>query len=134
LGEHVWPNYYVGATHEAEVNWMKNWLESRLWWLDSNLPGNCGEDVPGLIDEFEATVYPSPFRSELNLGIASDVNITLTFRLFNSNGSLIKIIPFSVVKGKQELSINTDHLPGGLYIYTLEKGYEIIQKGKLVKY
>ena len=98
------------------------------------MPGNCGEDVPELIDEFEATVYPSPFHSELNLGVASDVNVTLTLRIFNSSGSLIKIIPFSVVKGEQEFTINTDHLPGGLYIYALEKGYEIIQKGKLVKY
>ncbi|MFW5773609.1 MAG: CotH kinase family protein [Tangfeifania sp.] len=134
LDKYVWPNYYVGPTHDAEIKWMKNWLESRLWWLDSNLPGNCGEDVPELIDEFEATVYPGHFSSGFNLKVASDVNVTLTLKLFNSCGSLIKTIPFSVVEGEQEFSINTDHLPGGLYIYALEKEYEIIQKGKLVKY
>ncbi len=135
LGKYIWPNYYIGDSHEAEVNWMKNWLESRLWWLDSNLPGNCGEDVPELIDEFEATVYPSPFNSELNLEIASDVNVKVILKLYNSNGSLVKSVPFSVAEAeKQEFTINTNHLPGGLYIYTLEKGYEIFQKGKLVKY
>ncbi|SHJ69560.1 Por secretion system C-terminal sorting domain-containing protein [Tangfeifania diversioriginum] len=134
LGQYVWPNYYVGTSHQDEVNWLKNWLEDRLWWLDANLPGQCGEDVPEIVDEFAASVYPSPFNAELKLEVASDVNITLTLKLFNANGSLVESIPFSVVMGEQEFSMNTEHLPNGLYIYTLKKHNVVIQKGKLVKY
>jgi len=134
LGQYVWPNYYVGTSHQDEVNWLKNWLEDRLWWLDANLPGQCGEDVPGIVEEFAASVYPSPFNSELKLEVASDVSITLTLKLFNANGSLVESIPFSVVIGEQEFSMNTEHLPSGLYIYSLQKHNVVIQKGKLVKY
>jgi hypothetical protein len=134
LGQYVWPNYYVGASHEAEVNWMYNWLESRLWWLDANLPGKCGEDVPEIVDEFAVNIFPNPFSTRLHLDVASDVNVKLTLNLYNVNGSLMKSVPFSVVKGEQSFPINTDNLPGGLYIYVLEKHDVVIQKGKLVKY
>ena len=30
IGQYVWPNYYVGQTYEDEINYLKNWLSSRL--------------------------------------------------------------------------------------------------------
>ena len=30
----VWPNYYIGNTHEEEVDYLENWLLKRLQWLD----------------------------------------------------------------------------------------------------
>ena len=41
LGEYVWPNYFVGETHAQELDYLENWLLSRLDWLDSNIPGSC---------------------------------------------------------------------------------------------
>lgn len=41
LGEHVWPNYYVGESHAQEMDYLENWLLNRLEWLDSNIPGTC---------------------------------------------------------------------------------------------
>ena len=34
LGRAVWPNWYVGSTYAEEVNWMKQWIEQRLAWID----------------------------------------------------------------------------------------------------
>jgi type II secretory pathway pseudopilin PulG len=34
LGREIRPNYYVGETFDAEVNWMKIWLKDRAAWLD----------------------------------------------------------------------------------------------------
>src|SRR5262249_16425816 len=34
LGQHVWPNWYVGRTFDEEVNWMKQWIMQRLDWID----------------------------------------------------------------------------------------------------
>ncbi len=34
LGREIRPNYYVGETFDAEVNWMKIWLKDRAVWLD----------------------------------------------------------------------------------------------------
>jgi hypothetical protein len=34
LGTYVWPNWYIGATYQDEITWMKDWLASRLTWID----------------------------------------------------------------------------------------------------
>lgn len=36
LGTYVWPNYHVGPTWKDEVDWMSNWLQQRVAWIDSN--------------------------------------------------------------------------------------------------
>jgi hypothetical protein len=38
MGRDVWPNSYVGDTYQQEVNWMKQWIQRRLAWIDSQLP------------------------------------------------------------------------------------------------
>ena len=41
LGTYIWPNYYIGNTYQEEIDILKDWLEDRLAWLDSNMLGNC---------------------------------------------------------------------------------------------
>jgi hypothetical protein len=38
LGRPIKPNYYVGPTFDAEVNWMKLWIKDRLAWIDRQYP------------------------------------------------------------------------------------------------
>ena len=35
LGQSVNPNFYVGESYAEEVNWMKNWIQERIAWIDS---------------------------------------------------------------------------------------------------
>ena len=37
LGQYVWPNYFVGATHESEINFLKDWINQRLNWMDGQI-------------------------------------------------------------------------------------------------
>jgi hypothetical protein len=30
----VWPNYYIGDTHQDEVNYLQRWISERAKWLD----------------------------------------------------------------------------------------------------
>ena len=32
----VWPNYYLGKTHQNELEYLKNWIKQRSIWLDNN--------------------------------------------------------------------------------------------------
>jgi hypothetical protein len=34
LGQRLWPNWFVAKTHQEEINWMKQWLATRLQWID----------------------------------------------------------------------------------------------------
>ena len=35
LGEYVWPNNFVGNTYTEEINYLKNWINNRLSWMDN---------------------------------------------------------------------------------------------------
>lgn len=47
LGEYVWPNAFVGQTYEEELEYMRDWIDDRLAWLDANILGEC---TPGCTD------------------------------------------------------------------------------------
>tara|TARA_B100001057_G_scaffold46568_1_gene41514 strand:+ start:4821 stop:6191 length:1371 start_codon:yes stop_codon:yes gene_type:complete len=35
LGQYIWPNYFVGDTHESEIIYMKEWINRRIYWMDT---------------------------------------------------------------------------------------------------
>ena len=34
-GEYVWPNYYIADDYDDEVNYLKQWLNERIAWMDA---------------------------------------------------------------------------------------------------
>ena len=34
LGAYIWPNHFIGATYEQELNYLKYFINKRLSWLD----------------------------------------------------------------------------------------------------
>lgn len=51
LGTYVWPNFYVGPTWQAEVDWMRNWIRERLAWMDAQM------GTPMEVSTFEPTYF-----------------------------------------------------------------------------
>ncbi|MBT8306388.1 MAG: CotH kinase family protein [Maribacter sp.] len=39
LGVYVWPNKFIGSSHEDEIGYLKNWTNDRLSWLDGAING-----------------------------------------------------------------------------------------------
>ena len=37
LGQYVWPNNFVGNSYEEEKNYLIEWIEDRLNWLDTEI-------------------------------------------------------------------------------------------------
>ena len=35
MGRSIKPSYFTGDTYQAEVNWMKQWIQRRIAWIDS---------------------------------------------------------------------------------------------------
>lgn len=53
LGVYVWPNWFIGLTYEEEVEWMKQWLQARLNWMDEQLhPPPTFNQQGGVVPEF----------------------------------------------------------------------------------
>ena len=47
LGQSVWPNYYVGNSYEDEVKWMKQWIRTRIAWINKQFPSSPMLSLPG---------------------------------------------------------------------------------------
>jgi CotH kinase protein len=57
-GTYVWPNPYAGVTYEQDIDYLKDWLSDRIYWLDGQFERfdqikNVNEDQIGII-------YPNP--------------------------------------------------------------------------
>ncbi len=37
LGKYIWPNYFIGATHDSEIDFLKGWISQRLNWMDGQI-------------------------------------------------------------------------------------------------
>jgi hypothetical protein len=57
LGVYVWPNWFIATTFQEEINWMKNWLQNRLTWMDSQI-GSEFAPVPPVFNQQGGRVVP----------------------------------------------------------------------------
>ena len=105
LDEYVWPNAYVGGSYAYEIEYLKNWINNRLEWMDSELLLlNVKEDI--IASEISVKrPYPNPF------------NPNTTFIIDVSNGSSMRLDIFNIL-GKKVKSINKKVFPQGTHKIT----------------
>jgi hypothetical protein len=68
LGKYVWPQPEpIASTWKGEVDELRTWLQKRLKWLDSNMPGIYvgSEEIP----EMTINAYPNPFIDAVNISL-----------------------------------------------------------------
>ena len=37
IGKWIWPNSFIGNTHDEEITYLKQWIDRRLNWLDQHM-------------------------------------------------------------------------------------------------
>ncbi len=69
LGIYVWPNPQpIPATYAGEIESLKDWIASRMTWLDANMPGTCTTiGIPEGEAEGTFDCYPNPVSTILYL-------------------------------------------------------------------
>ncbi len=134
LGNFVWPNSFVGNTHEEEIDHLKDWLNQRLVWMDQNMLGtpiDCLTNVQDDLDsDFEFSAFPNPFSDEISFTFKNALVEKGNIHVFNSLGQLI--LERSIFNG-QALILNTEGLSGGIYFYKIES-HRKIKSGKVSKF
>jgi hypothetical protein len=133
LGVYVWPNQFIGQTYEQEINWMKRWIEDRLFWMDTNKPGDCS--IITSIDEVDKsgafTLYPNPTERSVTITLNTEAGGSKQLRIFNLTGQLVYQTQFTgesfIWPG---LTQSGDELAAGVYVVTItdERGASIQQK------
>lgn len=113
LGTYVWPNYFVGPTYQSEINWLKNWVSDRLFWLDTHLPSlvTSIENTSG----FTLRAFPNPFHENLHIEYESDSLAPVHVEIYNTMGEKVLEV-IHQESGLQSVSIPFLHLASGVYI------------------
>lgn len=131
LGNYVWPNYFIGATHQQEVTWLKNWIIARLSWLDLNAPLKVRPDTTA--NTYSLRFYPNPVRNILNIDIFLYSDDGLDIEMFDLLGK--KVIHFAYSPentGNQNITIPVSPSMAGYYIVLVRQGKRVLGRERLV--
>jgi hypothetical protein len=117
-GEYVWPNAEVLDTHEEEIDYLMDFIEDRLLWMDLNMPGLCDpSDANQVVEqEFDFKVFPIPFADKVTLEIDLPRDASVSIKLWDTLGRLLLDDDQGILPaGKQQQQLPLHHVPNGMY-------------------
>lgn len=127
LGTYVWPNNFVGATYASEINYLKNWITTRINWIDNNIAGNCiNVGIKETVFMPLFTVYPNPSSSSLNVLFSN--NSKKKVKLYDGQG---KVVYQNIFNGYY-LQFDVSQYPKGIYLLEVV-GEDVRKTEKIIK-
>ncbi len=124
LGKYVWPNKFIANNYTEEINFTREWLISRLAWMDDSYLLNAdllAEESP-LLDTERLTVYPNPIarNTKISFGLLQTEQVEAS--IWDLTGKKLKTIVYQKLqKGSYEFPLQAENLSPGAYIISLEK-------------
>jgi len=75
LGKYLWPNSFVGESWQQELDFLVNWIDERLAWMDANMP-YTETGVEHRVEEAAVlSVFPNPFNSSITISPAAQKGV-----------------------------------------------------------
>lgn len=135
MGKKIWPNYYVGASLSDEVNWLKNWIQGRLVWLDAQMAVFDSPILAVREEDASAIVYPNPSTSGLfQWKFSLDKPSLVTYFISDAMGRMIlspKNANFG--SGEQIQSLDLSMFPSGTYLLSWKMEDGLVQQIKILR-
>jgi hypothetical protein len=134
LGQYIWPNPQpIATTYAGELNTLKQWLNSRLQWIDNNVPntGSCMDWPAGLNSSMNIKLYPSPFKSNIHLWVQTKTSQQLTIQVSNAAGQVVMVKTISTTAGINSITdFATDNWGTGVYDFYIlnNEGEKFLKK------
>ena len=133
MGRKIWPNYYVGATLSDEVNWLKNWIQGRLTWLDAQM-AIFDSPILAVREENASTMlFPNPSSSGFfQWKFSLDKPSLVTYFISDAMGRMI-LSPKSANfgSGEQIQSLDLSLYPAGTYLFSWKTDEGEVQQIKI---
>lgn len=144
IGAYISPNpqTQLNASYQTEVTDIKNWIASRVTWMDANITGIC-QNV-GITEQLDFTKpdltgFPNPFSTGLSIIYTVPERLPINnlaqvkIELLNMLGEQVKVI-FNGNKtaGKYSEEVDTQQLAAGLYLIKLSVNTSAVYQ-KVVK-
>lgn len=118
MGRKIWPNYYVGSTLLDEVNWLKNWIQGRLTWLDAQMALFDSPILGNEPKEASTTIYPNPSNGLFNWKFNLINPGQVTYQILDMQGRTVlssKTLNFGA--GEQIYPLDISNLSSGIYVF-----------------
>ena len=124
LGQYVWPNSYVGQTFQQEVDWLKDWVNKRLNWLDVNIPNVVtGLETSQTKQGFSWRVYPNPSAGEVKIQYETEEPGRIVVQLFDASGRRLELSERVLSEpGEYSMNFASSNLAPGLYLVQVHFG------------
>ena len=80
------------------------------------------------------SVYPNPASGNVSISFTTSVTSKTKLELYDMSGKLVKNLYEGVLSknARQKLELQTESLPAGIYIVSLQTGNKIVSQSKLV--
>lgn len=120
----------LATTYYGELDSLKQWIGTRLDWLDANIPGSCFTTaLPEISPSDPLTVYPNPAHDHLVVDYTLTATMPVSVRVYNYLGSEVYSASLGTQSsGAHSLRLETGSLPPGLYLLKLERGATVVTK------
>lgn len=135
LGAYIQPNpqNQAGATYQDEVTDLKNWIASRIGWLDWAIAGNCYDlGIEQNSIDNSIAVYPNPFQSTTTFSIVLLEDADVSLKIVDGIG---KELPLLLNEhrhsGEFKIIFDRKQIAAGIYFYQL-KINNTIKTGKII--
>jgi len=129
------PQYQPGASYQSEITDLKNWIASRIGWMDWAIQGNCfllPSSQQEMLPEISVMVYPNPMKNSATFSIYLPREEKVTLKVYNLMGDEIGLLADERrPAGELRLVFSRQQLPAGVYFYQLQAG-NLVRAGKIV--
>jgi hypothetical protein len=126
LGEYVWPNVFLGETYDAEVEYLKRWVEDRTSWMDGAIWSIT--PVERILPTAALSLQPNPTDGRLQ--ILSDITGELfSVRVYDTYGRLM----YSGDRLAPGISIDLSPFAAGIYLLQARKADGEVVTARVVK-
>jgi len=129
LGQHIWPNNFVGNTYAEEISFLKSWMDDRFAFLDANWyydVVSVEENSLALLRNIR--VYPNPFTENIAVEFSETKESLHQLLIYDLTG---KIVHESSIGNQETLSLS--FLSKGVYILKISLDNNRWHTQKLIK-
>ena len=131
LQDWVWPNVFCCGSYQQHSNYLVNWLDDRIAWLDGSMTTlYVGEYIP--TQYFPPAVYPNPNAGNMTFEYYARHGGLIQIEIFDATGRQTDYVESSVFYNGQHTYAYQAPLSPGVYYFTFRIDGKQESSGKFV--
>ncbi len=139
LNSYVWPNPNIGGSYQAEIDYLKSWVNDRIDWLDEQIEAIEPSFTTGIIEttveENNSIVYPNPFDEFFTLEFETQSEGEIKVLIRNVMGQTVLEKNKMCAPGVNRILFNSDDINsnGNIFFFTILFENKKSVTGKIIR-